>query len=109
MDKFLREKQILGDSKAKPPIEPILPISRSSWWEGVKSGRYPAATKLGPRTTVWRESEIQALIEQPETERGYPSPKLLPGPLCDQLPEEIRPEAAEKFRDCLSCRYAGAL
>ncbi|HZX33629.1 MAG TPA: AlpA family phage regulatory protein [Rhodocyclaceae bacterium] len=58
---FLRLPQIIGDPKANPPIPPIIPVSRSSWWEGVKSGRYPKPVKLGPRTTVWTVEAIRAL------------------------------------------------
>jgi prophage regulatory protein len=41
-----------------------LPISRSSWWAGVASGRYPKPVKLGPRITGWRAEDIRKLIEQ---------------------------------------------
>lgn len=61
---YLRLPQIIGDPKADPPIPAIYPIGRSSWWEGVKSGRFPKAVKLGPRTTAWRVEDIRALIEQ---------------------------------------------
>ena len=40
-----------------------VPISKSSWWEGCRTGRYPKPVKLGPRTTVWREEDIAAFIE----------------------------------------------
>ena len=40
-----------------------VPIGRSSWWEGCRTGRYPKPIKLGPRTTVWREEDIDAFIE----------------------------------------------
>jgi prophage regulatory protein len=40
-----------------------LPISKSTWWAGVKAGRYPAAVKLGPRITAWRVEDILALME----------------------------------------------
>lgn len=46
------------------PNGPI-PVSRSSWWAGVKSGRYPKPIKLGPRTTAWRIEDIDALIANP--------------------------------------------
>lgn len=59
---FLRLKQIIGDKQANPPIPPIIPVSASTWWEGVKSGRFPKPTKLGPATTVWRVEEIRAFI-----------------------------------------------
>ena len=59
MPRLLRLKQIIGDPKANPPIEAIIPISKSSWWEGVKTGRYPEAIKLGANTTVWREDDVR--------------------------------------------------
>ena len=61
---FLRLRQIIGDPKADPPIPPIIPVSRSAWYEGIKSGRFPAPVKLGPRTSVYRVSSIRKLIDQ---------------------------------------------
>ncbi len=60
---YLRLSQIIGDSKSEPPISPIIPVSKSTWWAGVKSGRYPAPVKLGPRITAWRVVDIRALID----------------------------------------------
>lgn len=62
-DRFLRIKQICGDRGAKPPIPPIIPVSRSQWWAGVRAGRYPKPVKIGPRTTCWRYSDVLALME----------------------------------------------
>lgn len=59
---FLRLPQIIGDPKANPPIPAVIPVKKSCWWEGVKSGRFPKPVKLGPRITVWRVEEIRALI-----------------------------------------------
>lgn len=53
---FARLSQILA------PVGPI-PVSKSTWWQGVKDGRFPQPKKLGPRTTVWRVEEIRALFE----------------------------------------------
>jgi predicted DNA-binding transcriptional regulator AlpA len=39
-------------------------VSKSTWWAGVKSGRFPKPVKLGPRITAWRSGDIRALIEQ---------------------------------------------
>jgi len=63
-ERFLRLRQIIGDPKATPPIPAIIPISKSSWWAGIASGKYPAGRRLGPKTTVWRASDIYKLIEQ---------------------------------------------
>jgi prophage regulatory protein len=45
-----------------PRILAVYPVSRSTWWAGVKSGRYPQSVKLGPHTTAWRAEDIVALI-----------------------------------------------
>lgn len=65
---FLREKQILGDSKADPPIPAIIPVGRTTWWEGVKSGKYPPAYKLSERCTAWKTEDIRELIARLSTQ-----------------------------------------
>jgi predicted DNA-binding transcriptional regulator AlpA len=59
---FLRIWQIIGDPKAEPPISALIPISRTSWLNGVKSGKYPKHVQLGARMTAWRVQDIQDLI-----------------------------------------------
>ena len=60
---FLRLTQIIGNPKADPPIPAVIPVSKSTWWAGVKSGRYPQPVKtLGQRITAWRIEDIRALI-----------------------------------------------
>ena len=62
---LLRIRQIVGDPKATPPIPAIIPVSRSTWWAGVKSGRYPQPVRnLGPRITAWRCEDVRKLAEQ---------------------------------------------
>lgn len=39
-----------------------VPVSRATWWAGVKTGRFPQPVKLGSRMTCWRESDIDSLI-----------------------------------------------
>jgi len=61
---FLRLNQIIGNPKANPPVQAIIPVSKSTWWAGVKSGRYPQPVHtLGLRITAWRAEDIRALIE----------------------------------------------
>jgi prophage regulatory protein len=61
---FLRLTQILGDPKAEPPLPPIIPVKKSCWWDGVKTGRFPRPVKIGNgRGTFWRVSDIRKLIE----------------------------------------------
>jgi prophage regulatory protein len=60
---FLRLSQIIGDPRADPPIPPVIPISRSAWWDGVRTGRFPAPCKpFGGRITCWRVEDIRRLL-----------------------------------------------
>ena len=54
---FLRLKSIIA------PYGPI-PVSKSTWWAGIKDGRFPQPVKLGPRITAWRVADIRALIDK---------------------------------------------
>ncbi len=53
-----------------PTILKIYPIGRSTWWQGVKDGKFPKPVKLGQRTTAWRVEDIMALIENPPKPNG---------------------------------------
>jgi predicted DNA-binding transcriptional regulator AlpA len=44
------------------PEGPI-PVSKSTWWAGVKDGRFPKPVKLGTRISAWRVEDIRRLIE----------------------------------------------
>ena len=61
IDGFFRLNQIVRCKNSQ--VNPLIPISTSAWWDGIKKGKYPAPIKIGPRTTVWRASEIKKLIE----------------------------------------------
>ena len=61
---YLRLPRILGDPKADPPIPAIIPVGKSTWWAGVKDGRFPKPVKLGPRMTAWDVRDIRELIRQ---------------------------------------------
>ena len=45
-----------------PAVLRLIPVGRSTWWAGVKAGRYPAPVKLGARITAWRAEDLAALI-----------------------------------------------
>ncbi len=45
-----------------PGVLGRIPVSRSSWYEGVKEGRFPPPIKIG-KTALWRESDINRLID----------------------------------------------
>jgi prophage regulatory protein len=62
---FLRLRQIIGapETENRPPIPAVFPVCKSTWWEGVRSGRFPKPVKLGPKISAWRVEDIRKLIE----------------------------------------------
>jgi prophage regulatory protein len=66
---FLRLVNIIGKpaTKSAPAIPALIPVSKSTFWAGVRSGRYPQPVRtLGERITAWRCEDIRALIERAE-------------------------------------------
>jgi hypothetical protein len=49
-------------TKVRSASPAIIPVRKSCWWNGVRSGRFPKPVKLG-RCTMWRVEDIKALIE----------------------------------------------
>jgi len=46
-----------------PQVLKLFPVGKSTWWQGVKSGKYPSSVKLSSRVTAWRVEDIRKLIE----------------------------------------------
>jgi prophage regulatory protein len=60
---FLKLAQIIGKPNANPPIPAIIPVSKASWYDGIKSGRYPAPVSIGnSRGKFYKVEEILKLI-----------------------------------------------
>jgi prophage regulatory protein len=59
---FLRLNQIVNVPGSSTP--PLVPVSKASWYAGIKAGKYPQPVKLGPRTSGYRAEDIRALIEK---------------------------------------------
>lgn len=60
---FLRISQIVGNPKRGIPA--LIPVSKSTFWSGVRSGRYPQPVRtLGERITAWRIEDIRAYLKQ---------------------------------------------
>ena len=65
---YARLSQIIGNRNAKPPIIPIIPVSKSTWYEGIRKGRYPKPVKLGPKTSGWKWQDLSDLCESIDQE-----------------------------------------
>ena len=58
---FVDTKQIIGDRKNHIPG--VLPISPSTWYEGIKTGKYPKGIKHGART-LWPVEQIRKMLDE---------------------------------------------
>lgn len=49
-----------------PVVLKVFPVSKSTFWAGIKTGKYPAGVKLSERVTAWRVEDIRALLKEGE-------------------------------------------
>ena len=54
----LNEMRFLKLSK----ILELIPVSKSTWWNNVNIGLYPAPVKISKRVTAWRVEDINNLL-----------------------------------------------
>lgn len=45
-----------------PAVLAVIPVSKSTWWAGVRTGRFPKGIKLSERITAWKAEDIKALM-----------------------------------------------
>ncbi len=45
-----------------PVVLKVLGVGKTTWWRGIKTGRFPKPVKIGPRMSAWRVEDIRALI-----------------------------------------------
>jgi predicted DNA-binding transcriptional regulator AlpA len=50
-----------------PDVLRLYPVSKSKWWDGVRTGTYPRPVELGPRARAWRLGEVLALTHRNTT------------------------------------------
>ena len=41
-----------------PAVLRLIPVSKSTWFRGVQSGKYPRPVKIGMRASGWRIADI---------------------------------------------------
>ena len=58
---YVRTRDICRDKTTE--VDSLLPIGKTTWWDGVRTGKFPQPIKLGPRTTVWRLEDIERIAE----------------------------------------------
>jgi hypothetical protein len=59
---FYRLTEIIGDPKRGVP--PIIPVGKSTWWQGCRTGKFPRPVKISRGVTVWPVAAIHAFIKE---------------------------------------------
>lgn len=58
---FISETGLFRIAQIVVPVG-LIPVSKSTWWVGVRSGRLLKPMELVSRTMVWRVEEMRALF-----------------------------------------------
>ncbi len=45
-----------------PQILELIPMSKSSWWSGINSGKLPKGFNIGSNIAVWLKADIHKLL-----------------------------------------------
>lgn len=53
-----------------PDVLRLIPVGKTTWWDGIKAGRFPRGVKIGSRVTAWRVEDIRNLIGRLGDERA---------------------------------------
>ena len=83
--------------KPRPAVQGLIPVSATVWWQGIRTGRYPAPVKLGTHAVGWRVEDIRTLLSHLENQSGGD----------EELPRftNRKSEVAARIQRCLSLAY----
>ncbi len=45
-----------------PQVLKLIPVSKSTWFRGIQSGKYPGPVKIGVRASGWKVADIRKCI-----------------------------------------------
>lgn len=65
---YVRIAAIVGQKKHGIPG--VIPVSKSTLWEWVRQGKFPAPVKISSRITCWKIEDIRAFIEKLNDQGG---------------------------------------
>lgn len=48
-----------------PTVLGVFPVGETTWWNGIKAGKYPRPVRISTRVNAWRVAEIRKLLAAP--------------------------------------------
>jgi len=61
-NEILELKEIIGGASDTSANKGLIPVSKSTWYRGIKRGHYPRPLRLSPRRVGWRRCDIESLM-----------------------------------------------
>jgi hypothetical protein len=61
-NEILELKEIIGGASNTSVNKRLIPVSKSTWYRGIKRGHYPRPLRLSPRRVGWRRDDIESLM-----------------------------------------------
>ncbi|MES2652978.1 MAG: AlpA family phage regulatory protein [Bacteroidota bacterium] len=61
----MKEKQLQDNSLGFLRLTEVLklyPVSKATWWNGCRSGKFPKPYKLSSNVTAWKKTDINSLL-----------------------------------------------
>ena len=53
-----------------PVVLKVIGVGKTTWWCGIKEGKFPKPAMIGTRTARWHVDDIRALIAKYRAEAG---------------------------------------
>jgi predicted DNA-binding transcriptional regulator AlpA len=47
----------------------MFPVSKTTWYAGIRDGRYPKSVKIGKKAVAWLKQDIEKCIENIKSEQ----------------------------------------
>jgi prophage regulatory protein len=71
-NRLLRLTEIIGRkaSPNHPALPALIPVSRTTWWEGVRTGRYPKPVLISKGCVAWRAEDVVRTIHEMNARDG---------------------------------------
>ncbi len=51
-----------------PQVLQVIPVSRTTWYDGIREGRFPKGIKITGNIVGWKVSDIKNLVQKIEEE-----------------------------------------
>ncbi len=79
--KLYRLFEIIGDRTKTPPVQGLISVSRSTWYDGIRKGYFPAPLRICKRISVWRGQDLIQCINDLENS----DPHVLQAPILESV------------------------